>query len=26
VQIWFSGPILESFPAQATAQQIVIIK
>jgi len=24
VQIWFSGPILESFPAQATAQQIVI--
>jgi len=26
VQIWFSGPILESFPAQATAQQVVIIK
>jgi hypothetical protein len=25
VQIWFSGPILESFPVQGTAQQIVII-
>ncbi len=24
VQIWFSGPILESFPMQATAQQVVI--
>lgn len=26
VQIWFSGPILESFPMQATAQQVVVIK
>ncbi len=25
VQIWFSGPILESFPMQGTAQQVVII-
>jgi len=24
VQIWFSGPIMESFPMQATAQQVVI--
>ncbi len=26
VQIWFSGPILESFPMQGTAQQVVIIE
>jgi len=26
IQIWFSGPIMESFPMQATAQQVVIIK
>ncbi len=26
VQIWFSGPIMESFPMQGTAQQVVIIK
>lgn len=26
VQIWFSGPIMESFPGQGTAQQVVIIK
>ncbi len=26
VQIWFSGPILESYPMQGTAQQVVIIK
>ncbi|MFC2063057.1 DUF3221 domain-containing protein, partial [Chloroflexota bacterium] len=25
VQIWFSGPIMESFPMQGTAQQVVII-
>ncbi len=24
VQIWFTGPILESFPMQGTAQQVVI--
>ena len=24
VQIWFSGPILESFPKQGTAEQVVI--
>lgn len=24
VQIWFSGPILQSFPKQGTAQQVVI--
>jgi len=24
VQIWVSGPIMESFPMQATAQQVVI--
>lgn len=24
VQIWFSGPIMESFPMQGTAQQVVI--
>jgi len=23
VQIWFSGPIMESFPMQGTAQQVV---
>ncbi|MFC1945823.1 DUF3221 domain-containing protein [Chloroflexota bacterium] len=26
VQIWFSGAIMESFPMQGTAQQVVIIK
>jgi len=26
VQIWFSGPIMESFPMQGTAKQVVIIK
>ena len=26
VQIWASGPIMESFPMQATAQQVVIVK
>ena len=26
VQIWVSGPIIESFPMQATAQQVVIVK
>ena len=26
VQIWFSGPIMESFPMQGTAQQVVIIE
>ncbi len=25
VQIWFSGPILESFPMQGTARQVVIM-
>jgi hypothetical protein len=24
VEIWFSGPVLESWPMQATAQQVVI--
>jgi len=24
VQVWITGPILESFPMQATAQQVVI--
>lgn len=24
VQIWFTGPVLESFPGQATASQVVI--
>lgn len=24
VQIWFSGPIMESFPMQGTARQVVI--
>jgi len=24
VQIWFSGPIMESFPMQGTAQQVVV--
>jgi hypothetical protein len=26
VQLWFTGPILESFPAQATARQVVIVE
>jgi len=26
VKIWFSGPVKESWPMQATAKQIVIIK
>ena len=26
VQVWFSGPIMESFPMQGTAQQVVIIE
>ena len=26
VQIWFSGPIMESFPMLGTAQQIMVIK
>lgn len=26
VEAWFAGPVLESFPAQATAKQIVIIE
>ncbi len=26
VQIWFTGPIMESFPMQGTAQQVVIAK
>jgi hypothetical protein len=26
VQIWFSGPVMESWPMQATAQQVVIIE
>ena len=26
VKIWFTGPVLESWPMQATAQQIVITK
>ena len=26
VQIWFTGPIMESFPMQGIAQQVVIIK
>lgn len=25
VQIWFTGPIMESFPMQGTAQQVVIV-
>ena len=25
VQIWFAGPVMESFPMQVTAQQVVII-
>jgi hypothetical protein len=24
VKIWFTGPVLESWPMQATAQQVVI--
>ena len=26
VQIWFSGPIMESWPMQGTAQQVVIVE
>jgi hypothetical protein len=26
VEIWFSGPVLESWPMQATAQQVVILE
>ena len=26
VQIWFSGPVMESWPMQATAKQVVIIE
>ena len=26
VQIWFSGPVMESWPMQATAEQVVIIE
>jgi hypothetical protein len=26
VQLWFTGPILESYPAQATARQVVIVE
>ncbi|MDP3879430.1 MAG: DUF3221 domain-containing protein [Dehalococcoidales bacterium] len=26
VQIWFSGPVMESWPMQGTAQQVVIIE
>jgi len=26
VQVWFSGPVRESFPMQATAQQVVVIR
>jgi hypothetical protein len=26
VRIWFTGPVLESWPMQATAKQIVILK
>jgi len=26
VQVWFTGPILESFPMQATAKQVMIIE
>ena len=26
VEVWFTGPIMESFPMQGTAQQVVIIK
>jgi len=24
VEVWFTGPIMESFPMQGTAQQVVI--
>jgi len=24
VQLWFTGPVMESYPAQARARQIVI--
>jgi len=26
IEIWFSGPVMESWPMQATAQQIVILE
>lgn len=26
VEVWFTGPIMESFPMQGTAKQVVIIK
>jgi hypothetical protein len=26
VEIWFSGPVMESWPMQATAQQVVILE
>ena len=26
VQLWFTGPVMESFPMQATAKQVVIIE
>jgi len=26
VQVWFSGPVKESYPAQVDAGQIVIVK
>jgi hypothetical protein len=26
VKIWFDGPVMESFPMQATAEQVVIIE
>jgi hypothetical protein len=25
VKIWFSGPVMESFPMQATAQQAIVV-
>lgn len=26
VKIWFSGPVMESWPMQATAQQVIIVE
>jgi hypothetical protein len=26
VEVWFTGPVAESYPVQATAQQIVIVR
>jgi hypothetical protein len=26
VEVWFIGPILESYPPKATAQEVVIIQ